>query len=178
MVCTHPGKYLNLIIRIPGLEYTGISSSKLLKNTGIRANFFGSWCPWPLSEQAEVQFVRFMLQALLELEMNSDMKQQLRELTITAAKVGCHDSLSIILFSCQDSFPCSESRSMVRKFVDNMLVSVRNARFEILVARVMVGPKSSAPKNILKVKYRFPLCFVCLCIGRYKANIPIRYLHN
>ena len=29
-----PGKYWNLIIRIPGLEYTGISS-KVLENTGI-----------------------------------------------------------------------------------------------------------------------------------------------
>ena len=29
-----PGKYWNLIIIIPGLEYTGISS-KVLENTGI-----------------------------------------------------------------------------------------------------------------------------------------------
>ena len=29
-----PGKYWNLIITIPGLEYTGISS-KVLENTGI-----------------------------------------------------------------------------------------------------------------------------------------------
>ena len=29
-----PGKYWNLIIKIPGLEYTGISS-KVLENTGI-----------------------------------------------------------------------------------------------------------------------------------------------
>ena len=35
-----PGKYWNLIIIIPGLEYTGISS-KVLKNTGIWACF---WC--------------------------------------------------------------------------------------------------------------------------------------
>ena len=36
-VRTHPGKpgiYWNLIIRIPGLEYTGILS-KVLENTGI-----------------------------------------------------------------------------------------------------------------------------------------------
>ena len=36
-VRTHPGKpgiYWNLIIGIPGLEYTGISS-KVLENTGI-----------------------------------------------------------------------------------------------------------------------------------------------
>ena len=36
-VRTHPGKpgiYWNLTIRIPGLEYTGISS-KVLENTGI-----------------------------------------------------------------------------------------------------------------------------------------------
>ena len=40
-VRTHPGKpgkYWNLIIRIPGLEYTGILS-KVLENTGIRAYF-------------------------------------------------------------------------------------------------------------------------------------------
>ena len=38
-VRTHPGKpgiYWNLIIGIPGLEYTGISS-KVLENTGILA---------------------------------------------------------------------------------------------------------------------------------------------
>lgn len=35
----------------------------------------------------------WFLQALLELEMNSDLKAQLRELNITAAKVGTHRKL-------------------------------------------------------------------------------------
>ena len=37
-VHTHTGKLLDLIIRIPGLEYTGISS-KVLENTGMLAYF-------------------------------------------------------------------------------------------------------------------------------------------
>ena len=48
---THPGKYWNIIIWIPGLVYTGISS-KVLENTGIWAYFCAVfrprlylWCP-------------------------------------------------------------------------------------------------------------------------------------
>ena len=44
-------------------------------------------CPGVVLEGTVTSAFPLLLQALLELEMNSDLKAQLRELNITAAKV-------------------------------------------------------------------------------------------